>query len=122
GGYMIVKSQAYAVLGSISGFGGYGCNYTTTPPTIGQGNAGECVKALQHGLNNWGIYSGSKKTVPNLPLTVDGIFGAKTTSVVKAFQKSKGLAQDGVVGPKTWNAFLNDCNVAYGNCTVSQGK
>ena len=34
-------------------------------------------------------------------LVVDGIWGAKTTAAVKAFQKAKGLAADGIVGEKT---------------------
>jgi len=119
GGYMLAKSQAYIgdSIGVISGFGGYGCNYYTIPPTIRQGSTGECVKALQHGLNLWGVNSGSKKSVPYLPLTVDGVFGSKTTSVVKAYQKSKGLTQDGVVGPNTWTAFLSDCYLTYGGCS-----
>ncbi len=35
--------------------------------------------------------------------TADGIFGTKTDKAVKAFQKAKGLAQDGDIGPKTWD-------------------
>ena len=38
-------------------------------------------------------------------LVVDGIFGAKTKSKVKSFQKSKKLYQDGIVGQKTANAL-----------------
>jgi len=40
------------------------------------------------------------------PVTVDGTFGAKTEAAVKAFQKSKKLAVDGIVGPKTWAAIV----------------
>lgn len=38
-------------------------------------------------------------------LTVDGIFGDKTLKKVKAFQKSKKLAQDGKVGKNTAHAL-----------------
>lgn len=37
-----------------------------------------------------------------LKLTADGIFGPKTESAVKSYQKKNGLIPDGVVGPKTW--------------------
>lgn len=54
--------------------------------TIKIGSRGEDVKILQNRLN----------------LSVDGIFGASTDSAVRAFQKSKGLTPDGIVGPHTW--------------------
>jgi peptidoglycan hydrolase-like protein with peptidoglycan-binding domain len=38
--------------------------------------------------------------------TVDGIFGAKTDSATKKFQKDYGLAVDGVVGAQTWGALI----------------
>lgn len=37
--------------------------------------------------------------------TADGIFGQKTLDAVKSFQRAKGLASDGVVGPKTSEAL-----------------
>jgi N-acetyl-anhydromuramyl-L-alanine amidase AmpD len=55
-----------------------------------KGSKGEEVKILQQAL----------KITP-----VDGDFGAKTDTAVKAFQKSKGLVADGVVGNKTWEAL-----------------
>ena len=69
----------------------------TTPeahPTLKSGSTGASVKELQQKLNNKG-YS----------LNCDGIFGAKTLTAVKAFQKSKGLVIDGIVGTKTWTAL-----------------
>ena len=38
--------------------------------------------------------------------TADGIFGEKTLQKTLAFQKKKGLSQDGIVGQKTWKAGL----------------
>ena len=38
-------------------------------------------------------------------IAVDGVFGGRgsnTEKAVKKFQKKNGMAQDGVVGPKTW--------------------
>lgn len=37
-----------------------------------------------------------------LKLTADGIFGPKTESAVKSYQRKNGLVADGIVGPKTW--------------------
>ncbi|MBE9223883.1 peptidoglycan-binding protein [Phormidium sp. LEGE 05292] len=65
-------------------------------PVISSGSKGNDVKYLQQLLNKKG-YS----------LKVDGDFGPHTVAAVKQFQKSHGLAVDGVVGPKTWNALLS---------------
>jgi peptidoglycan hydrolase-like protein with peptidoglycan-binding domain len=40
-----------------------------------------------------------------LRVTADGIFGTGTRNAVIAFQRSKGLVADGVVGPRTWVAL-----------------
>jgi peptidoglycan hydrolase-like protein with peptidoglycan-binding domain len=39
-------------------------------------------------------------------LNLDGRFGKKTARAVMNLQKSEGLADDGIVGPKTWRALL----------------
>ncbi|MFI6498135.1 penicillin-insensitive murein endopeptidase [Nonomuraea typhae] len=54
------------------------------------GNRGVDVLAIQHLLHLSGP---------------DGIFGATTRSAVVAFQRSKGLAADGIAGPLTWGAL-----------------
>lgn len=43
------------------------------------------------------------------PLTIDNDFGANVEYAVKNFQKSKGIGQDGIVGPKTYD-FLFKSN------------
>jgi peptidoglycan hydrolase-like protein with peptidoglycan-binding domain len=43
-----------------------------------------------------------------LPVTDDGVFGPRTKAAVKVFQLQQHLDQDGVVGPKTWTALLNE--------------
>lgn len=42
-----------------------------------------------------------------LKVSVDGIFGAKTESAVKIFQKRNGLVADGLIGSKTWAKLFN---------------
>ena len=43
------------------------------------------------------------------PLTIDNDFGANVEYAVKNFQKSKGIGQDGIVGPRTYD-FLFKSN------------
>lgn len=61
-----------------------------------KGMYGELVKRLQEVLKAYGFNCGD----------IDGIFGDKTYNAVVAFQKSRGLAIDGVVGYNTWKALL----------------
>ena len=63
--------------------------------TYKQGSTGSVVTQIQQKLRNWGYYSGS----------VDGIYGSKTVSAVKYFQRSNGLSVDGKCGPSTLAAL-----------------
>lgn len=63
----------------------------TSLPVLSEGASGGDVIVLQQRLGT---------TNP------DGKFGPKTKTAVMAFQRSKGLAVDGVVGPKTWAALF----------------
>ena len=58
------------------------------------GSTGNDVKDLQKMLNSMGY-----------TLTVDGIFGEKTSSAVKDYQKKNGLTVDGIVGSQTWGSL-----------------
>lgn len=62
--------------------------------TISYGSSGEDVKKLQKALNSVGYN-----------LAVDGEFGPKTQSAVRAYQQKNGLAVDGIVGVNTWNSL-----------------
>ncbi|WP_372622455.1 peptidoglycan-binding protein [Falsiroseomonas sp.] len=39
-------------------------------------------------------------------LKPDGLFGAATRAAIKAFQRRRGLVEDGVLGPVTWAALV----------------
>jgi peptidoglycan hydrolase-like protein with peptidoglycan-binding domain len=41
------------------------------------------------------------------PLTVDGVYGPRTRSLVVAFQRWAGVPADGVVGLRTWAVSLH---------------
>ncbi|WP_344878391.1 penicillin-insensitive murein endopeptidase [Allokutzneria multivorans] len=58
------------------------------------GNRGADVAAVQHLLRQHGQAT-----------AVDGVFSADTATAVKAFQQTKSLPVDGIVGPKTWAAL-----------------
>ena len=66
-----------------------------TDATLKAGSTGPSVTSLQLALTQLG-YS---------PGTADGKFGAATTEAVSAFQKAKGLTEDGVAGPTTLAAI-----------------
>ncbi|MHB8872709.1 MAG: peptidoglycan-binding protein [Myxococcaceae bacterium] len=65
---------------------------TSSQPTLRMGSKGASVSQLQQKLKNAGFNPGP----------VDGDFGPKTLAAVKAFQRSKGIGVDGIVGPITW--------------------
>lgn len=56
---------------------------------IKKGSKGAAVKELQKALG----------------ITADGIFGAHTEEVLKAFQEKEGLTPDGIAGPATFGAL-----------------
>jgi peptidoglycan hydrolase-like protein with peptidoglycan-binding domain len=53
------------------------------------------VRGLQRHLLDAGHGTGE--------LEIDGRFGTRTETAVKAFQEASGIAVDGVVGPETWD-------------------
>lgn len=59
------------------------------------GSRGNEVIQIQTKLKRWGYYYG----------TVDGIYGSKTVTAVKSFQRKNGLTVDGIAGKKTLAAM-----------------
>ena len=63
----------------------------TAPPNLQKGSSGTQVKNLQKDLNH----------VMKNGLAVDGKFGIKTRTALKAFQKKYGLIVDGIYGERS---------------------
>ncbi|MCY1158999.1 MAG: Peptidoglycan-binding domain 1 protein [Citricoccus sp.] len=63
--------------------------------TLRKGSSGEEVQHLQRGL----------RAAVEHGLAVDGQFDVATEDAVKKYQQSRGLSDDGIVGPKTWEAL-----------------
>ena len=72
------------------------------PEVLKEGDSGNYVYNLQYLLNYVGQYY---DTIP--VIAVDGVFGTDTLAAVKALQRTFGLAEDGIVGVRTWNALYD---------------
>jgi len=64
-------------------------------PLVREGDQGHPVRTLQDLLRARGH-----------SVAVDGIFGPLTNAAVRAFQQTKALGVDGIVGPHTWGALI----------------
>ena len=65
-----------------------------TPVAVGLNTSGHSTAQVQAALNKFGHN-----------LSVDGIYGTRTTIAARDFQHSHGLVADGIVGPLTWGAL-----------------
>ncbi len=63
-----------------------------------QGDTGDEVRVIQYFL---AVVGNFYDTVPVIP--VNGVFDAATAEAVRAFQRTVGIAEDGIVGEETWN-------------------
>ncbi len=84
---------------------------TDTPPLITSstpltpalrarpGDTGPAVTVLLEALIANGL-------LPDSSASRNGIYGPESVRIVEEFQRSRGLAVDGVVGPQTWGALL----------------
>jgi peptidoglycan hydrolase-like protein with peptidoglycan-binding domain len=67
----------------------------TAGAVLRRGDAGPAVQELQRELKAAGFYQGN----------IDGDYGPKTETAVRAFQEAKGLQADGVMGPSSRKAL-----------------
>jgi N-acetyl-anhydromuramyl-L-alanine amidase AmpD len=81
-----------------------------------KGDKGAPVKELQNLLKMHGFYTGA----------IDGDFGPGTDKAIKAYQKSKGLTVDGIVGKRTYRHLLEGVDTDRAgfdvNATDTDGK
>jgi peptidoglycan hydrolase-like protein with peptidoglycan-binding domain len=66
-------------------------------PQVGQGATGPVVSALQQALKT---FAGAG--APTDPGAIDGSFGPRTETAVRAYQTDRGVGVDGIVGDRTW--------------------
>ena len=64
-------------------------------PLIREESRGVYVLVAQDGLNTLGYRTGG----------LDGIFGTQTRNAVLSYQRSRGLAVDGIIGCNTWRSI-----------------
>ena len=69
---------------------------------VKRGSNGDAVRAVQEVMK---FHDQSDGEGP--PVHVDGIFGPRTDSWVRGFQRAVGTASDGIVGPITWRALVS---------------
>ena len=90
------SGQEWGALGAASGarpVTGYRQN--PAHPVLKRGSKGDMVVAAQERL------LGAGQALP-----VTGVYGKLTAAAVRAFQESRGLPPDGVIGTDTWQALL----------------
>lgn len=66
-------------------------------PILRRNSRGPDVIRLQNILNS--------TLRPSHSLVPDGVFGSRTDAAVRVFQRQNGLTVDGIVGPKTWSVL-----------------
>ena len=91
--YIFLIVFAIVVGAGAAGFAAYELYYKdeSVYVTSKYGSTGDEVRRIQQKLSDLGYSVGS----------VDGIYGQKTQSAVKAFQRNVGLTADGIAGPAT---------------------
>jgi hypothetical protein len=89
GATIVVELPEPSLLEEFSG------EFEQSQPTLRRGSQGTAVRTLQNQLTTLGFDPGQ----------IDGIFGSRTDTAVRGFQRARGLRVDGIVGPQTWAAL-----------------
>lgn len=76
---------------ALAGSAGLATSDAAAMPVVKPGDRGQKVRVLQK----------------HLRIPADGIYGKGTRRKVRAFQRSRGLKPDAIVGPATWRALAN---------------
>ena len=77
------------------GAGGPSADFARSLPQVRPGDSGTYVIALQTNLRRRGHR-----------LTGTGYYGSRTLQAVKTFQRRHHIRPSGIVGPRTWTAFI----------------
>ena len=85
--------------------------------SFGQGDSGDCVKAIQIMVNSANAASGSSKRV-----SVDGGYGSGTKNAVTYFQAHHSLSPDGGVGSGTWKALCKKAKSLSANPSTASAE
>lgn len=72
------------------------------PSVLQAGDTGRGVQVIQYLLRFVSCYI---STVPEV--AIDGVYGPATVDAVRAFQRTYGLTEDGIMGRATWNVLYN---------------
>lgn len=111
----MVRSNVVAVLVAV--FAVFGLTAALAPPAqaaqapcrsnvYGYGGTGKCVKAIQALVSTSSTVNHARADIGS-PIARDGVFGSKTRSAVRKYQKINRLKVDGFVGPQTWKRLCN---------------
>ena len=108
----MLKLTAVFIAIAICLFSWVGVVQNAEAKNIVKGDSASNVRVVQQRLSNLGYYT----------YKIDGIFGSRTRSAVKRFQKDSGLVADGIVGAKTEKALGVTLSGGSNNSSLSSNE
>ncbi|MGB8455991.1 MAG: phage tail tip lysozyme [Anaerocolumna sp.] len=79
----------------------------TTDGVAGVNTLSALIVTIQNGSNNYAARAAQYLLSKFETITVDGIFGANSTTVAKNFQQKMGISADSIIGPTTWKFLFS---------------